>query len=124
MDLRSPSRALSSEPHSWPYKDDLVFWTGRVIRRVRRAGAWAQKHQHRRENAHSTAEAFVFPSRSTRLSAHTPQERQTSTNASYAKKGHLPGLFADQMEYLRIHELCEVLPRLSKETTLKELGLS
>lgn len=41
-----------------------------------------------------------------------------------AKKGHLPRLFADQMEYLSIHELCEVRPRLPKETTLKESGLS
>lgn len=31
--------------------------------------------------------------------------------------------FADQMEYLSIHELCEVQPRLPKGTTLKELGL-
>lgn len=40
------------------------------------------------------------------------------------RKPIFPGLFADQMEYLRIHETCEVPPRLSKETTLKELGLS
>lgn len=33
-------------------------------------------------------------------------------------------MFADQMEYLSIHELCEVQPGLPKETTLKELGLS
>lgn len=38
-------------------------------------------------------------------------------------ESHLPRLSADQMEYFSIHELCEVRPRLPKETTLKELGL-
>lgn len=33
-------------------------------------------------------------------------------------------MFADQMEYLSIHEPCEVQPGLPKETALKELGLS
>lgn len=33
-------------------------------------------------------------------------------------------MFADQMEYLSLHELCEAQPGLPKETALKELGLS
>lgn len=52
-------------------------------------------------------------------------KRGTSSNTSYTTKIHLPrDTFADQMEYLSIHEPCEVQPRLPKETTLKELGLS
>lgn len=76
----------------------------------------------RRENKCSTV--FVFSPEAGRSLLACPKEGQTSTNASYAKKAHLHGLFADQMEYLSIHELSEVRPRLPKETTLKELGLS
>lgn len=71
---------------------------------------------------------LVPPSRSTRQIESPfihPEERRTSSNTSYTTKIHLPrDTFADQMEYLSIHEPCEVQPRLPKETTLKELGLS
>lgn len=85
------------------------------------ARAWDTKSKHRWP-------FLVPPSRSTRQIESPfihPEERRTSSNTSYTTKIHLPrDTFADQMEYLSIHEPCEVQPRLPKETTLKELGLS
>lgn len=65
-----------------------IFWTGKVTFWPHRLGGLGELGL--RSNS-LRREAFVFPSRSTRQSAHTPQERQSSTNASYAKKAHLPG---------------------------------
>lgn len=95
------------------------------MRRVRGAGTGAPRTRSnslRTEDKPAHSLSFLLEAGCSLLTC--PKEGQSSTNASYAQKVHLQGLFADQMEYLSIHELCEVRPRLPKETTMKELRLS
>lgn len=88
----------------------------------------AQKQQPGNTKSKHSSQLLVPPSRSTRQLESPfihPEETGTSSNTSYTTKIHLPrDTFADQMEYLSIHELCEVQPRLPKGPALKELGLS